>query len=87
MNTSCHACNALIHVDLERVVGIRYCEKCRTRADATWRLRTAALYVERAGLEVEAQQLNAIADRIALPGSFTRKRVLGGGLKRPRRAA
>lgn len=81
MNTTCNACGVNVQIDIERNAGIRYCAACKLRAKATWQLRTAVLYAERAGLP-EADALRRIADRIALKGSFTRTEVLQGGWKR-----
>ena len=65
------------------MAGIRYCHTCQLRAKATWQLRTAVLYAERAGLP-EAKALRRIANRIALKGALTRTEVLAGGFKRNR---
>ena len=85
MNTNCNACGVRVQVDIEQLAGIRYCPKCQWRAKATWTLRTAALWAERAGLE-EASEIRALAGRIAIPGSLTRDEVLTGN-RRPRRVA
>ena len=81
MTTTCSACGVNVQIDIERNAGIRYCPKCQMRAKATWQLRTAVLYAERAGLP-EADALRRIANRIAVKGSFTRREVLAGGFKR-----
>lgn len=80
MTAVCRVCAAPVPYS-GQLAGIRYCHTCQLRAKATWQLRTAVLYAERAGLP-EATALRRIAEQIAPRGSFTRAEVLRGGFKR-----
>jgi hypothetical protein len=89
MNVICSACKKPYVAELEGatmqgVHNVRYCPPCRKIAAATWVTRSAARSLLAAGLVRESEAVASVAQRVALPGAYTRSQVLSGTVKRVR---